>query len=98
MFKVMFTAARMTEESTAEGIPAEMGWIVPEQSMTNIIPFMEHESITPESFETEEEAVAYIEKTIGSFTRHRDNFYSEDTVTDYVTGDQYSYTANITQD
>lgn len=97
MFDVIFTAARFTEESIAEGVPAEMGWIVPSQSMTNLIPFMEHESVIPESFETEDEAIAYIDSTIGSVNRDRDNFYSEDEYIDYETGDRYTYTANITQ-
>lgn len=97
MVDVIFTAARFTEESIGMGLPAETGWIDPNWSMKEIVDFEESESIIPQSFDDEDEAIAYIESVIGYVTRDGDNFYAEDEDMDLITGDRYSYTANITK-
>lgn len=62
-FTVQFTADRVTEESAAEGMAAESGWIDPELSMRRI--FDDADEVAAFRFDTYEEAESFIEETIG---------------------------------
>lgn len=91
MIKLRFTAERITEESAAEGMAAESGWV--EAGNKHQI----YEEQTPaEEFETREEVMARIEEVIGSYEgEDGENFYGVDLDNDYVSGDSYRYAAHI---
>lgn len=95
MFDVRFTADLITEESAAEGMVAESGWVSP-NSMRSIISIKE--DVEPESFDTLEEAVDYIQSMIGSVSdAGGGSYYAEDSSIDYINGDHWNYAAHVTE-
>lgn len=93
MVWVRFTADRITEESAAEGMAAESGWIDPIRAR-DIMP--EREDVAPYGFDSREEAVAWIPSVIGEVeTSDEETFYAVDSVQDKETGDYWRYAAHL---
>ncbi len=95
-FEVAFTADVVDEESAANGDARERGWIDPRWSMTQV--YENREDVTVETFDTREEAEAYIEETIGNYDSFDgETWYAQDPHEDYKTGDTWSYAGHITE-
>ena len=91
-FLVRFTADRITEESAAEGMPAESGWVNP-GSLKDI---REHAGVRAVGFDTLAECQEYIESTIGTTEpTEGDTYYAVDSEQDLETGDYWKYAAHI---
>ena len=90
---VRFTADRITEESGAEGMAAESGWIDP-MNMKEIFP--NREDVGVYGFGTWGEAVEWIESVIGAVeTTDGESYYGIDSQMDMITGDYWRYAAHI---
>lgn len=90
---VRFTADRITEESSSEGMAAESGWIDP-MNMKEIFP--NREDVGVYGFGTWDAAVEWVETVIGSIeTGDRETFYTVDAQMDMITGDYWRYAAHI---
>lgn len=90
---VRFTADRITEESGAEGMAAESGWIDPIR-MKEIYP--NRSDVGVYGFGTWAEAVEWVETVIGAVeTGDRETFYTVDAELDMITGDYWRYAAHI---
>lgn len=79
MFKVTFTADRYTEESIAEGLSVEGGYINVDWNKYSI---MADDDEFSKEFDTREEAEQYIEDNIGSTEQSGDSYYAQDADTD----------------
>lgn len=93
-FLVRFTGERITEESAAQGDAAERGWVNPSWSRTTL--YAEQDKVPYTGFDTREEAEAFIESTIGSYTTDDgENYYADDSDLDKETGDYWKYAAHV---
>lgn len=92
---VRFTADRITEESAAEGMAAESGWVDPIRAR-DIQP--NREDVAPYGFGSREEAVEWIESVIGAIeTGDYETYYAIDAVQDMETGDYWKYAAHLSE-
>lgn len=90
---VRFTADRITEESAAEGMAAESGWIDP-MRMKDIRE--NREDVGVYGFGTKAAAVEWVESVIGAVeTTDGESYYGIDSKQDIITGDYWSYAAHI---
>ena len=95
-FEVAFTGDVTDDEHMANGATRENGWIDPKWSMKVL--HENREDVRTETFDTEAEAVAYIEETIGSVRDNGDGtYYGQDSKFDPLTGDDWSYAGHITE-
>ena len=92
---VRFTAERITEESAAEGMAAESGWIDPIRAR-DIQP--NREDVAPYGFGTRKDAVEWIESVIGAVeTSDGESYYGIDAQQDMKTGDYWRYAAHLSE-
>lgn len=91
MFKVTVTADRFTEESLAEGISVENGYV---NLDWNRYAIMADEDDWFEEFATREEAEAFIMDSIGDTEQSGDSYYATDTDRD-SNYDLWSFAAHI---
>ena len=92
---VRFTADRITEESAAEGMAAESGWIDPIRAR-DIRP--NREDVAPYGFSSREEAVEWVESVIGAIeTGNYVTYYGVDAQQDMETGDYWMYAAHLSE-
>lgn len=89
--RVTFTADRYTEESIAEGMPVESGYINVDWNKHSI---MEDGDEFFKDFDTRAEAEAYIEENIGSVEPSGDSFYAQDSDVDSE-GDTWNFAGHI---
>lgn len=72
------------------------GWVDPDYSMWTL--FESADTPKEYTFDTEAEALEFIDATIGSVTPgDRGSYYSEDARVNYETGESWTYGAHITQ-
>lgn len=91
MFKVTFTADRFTEESLAEGISSENGYVNLDWNRHEIM--VDGDEWVTE-FETREEAEQFIEDSIGDTDRSGDAYYACDSEHD-SNYDQWNFAGHI---
>ena len=96
-FEVRFTGERHTEESDTHGDAAERGWVDPSWSMRVL--FEDRGGVEVKTFDTLDEAVEYIEETIGSVDQNDApfNYYANDSRMDLESGDSWRYAGHITE-
>lgn len=93
-FLVRFTADRITEESAAEGMAAESGWVDPKWSRRKL--HDDPKYVTAAGFDTLAECQEYIESVIGATEpTEGDTYYAVDAEQDVETGDHWKYAAHI---
>lgn len=95
-FTVRFTGERITEESAAEGMPAESGWADPQWSRRKL--HEEQKSVRATGFDTLTEAQEFIESTIGPYEpteAPEGPYYQIDAEQDLETGDYWKFAAHI---
>lgn len=92
MFKVKFTATVFNPD-TEETFN---GWVDPNWAIMELR--SEPTDVATFSFDTFDEAIEFIDKTIGSTTDNGDGtFYAEDARTNLESGEDWSYAAHITE-
>lgn len=93
MFKVTFTADRLTEESIDLGASEENGYVNLDWNRFEFV--AEEDEDTPAGeFETREEAEKFIEESIGYTEASGDSYYAADGAYDNE-GNQWRYAGHI---
>lgn len=94
MIKVTFTGERSTEESAAEGMVAESGWMDMDFSRTEILDSPAEAKV--HECDSMEDALNLINDYIGDFEpSERGTYYGTDAHMDFTTGDVYTYAAHV---